>query len=257
VNRTPAADASGVALATNVTATFDEAVVGVSATTFLLREGPTALAATVSYDPLTRTATLDPAADLAAGITYTTSLTGGITDAATPPNALAPVSWSFTTGGAPPAVMTFIAAADSNIQSGSPSNNYGTETTLRVRAPNTAEWRAYVKFTVTGFSGAVAEARVRLYATDGSRDAGRIFAVGSTWTETGLTWNNAPAISGSALDSGGPVSTGAWVEFEVTPAVGGNGTFSFALTSPSTDSVYYSSRQGAHPPELVLRTPGS
>src|SRR6185503_6990924 len=62
----------------------------------------------------------------------------------------------------------------------------------------------------------------------------------------------APAIGGTALDSGGPVATAAWAEYDVTPAVTGNGTFSFALTSSSADSAYFSSREGAQPPELVL-----
>ena len=97
--RSPAVDATDIAIGTNVTATFSEDVTGVSGTTFTL-EGPgaTAVAATVSYNASTRVATLDPSASLAAGTTYTARLTSGITDLAT--NPLAPVSWSFTTAAA-------------------------------------------------------------------------------------------------------------------------------------------------------------
>jgi Bacterial Ig-like domain/Protein of unknown function (DUF1565) len=101
-SRTPADNATAVAVGDNVTATFSEAVQGVSGTTFTLRPttGATAdLAATVTYDAATRVATLNPTADLAANTRYTATLTGGasaIRDAAD--NPLGTVSWSFTTG---------------------------------------------------------------------------------------------------------------------------------------------------------------
>ncbi|WP_306917496.1 MULTISPECIES: Ig-like domain-containing protein [unclassified Arthrobacter] len=91
--RTPAADATAVAVGTNITATFNEAVQAVSGTTFTLRTGTatgTAVAGAVTYDAATRVATLNPTANLSAGTTHTASLTGGgtaIRDAAN--NALA------------------------------------------------------------------------------------------------------------------------------------------------------------------------
>jgi hypothetical protein len=145
--------------------------------------------------------------------------------------------------------------ADSKVNSGSPTRNYGSETTLRVRAPS-PEWRTYLEFQVSGSSGPVTGARLRLFATDGSDSAGRVFAVASTWTEAGITWSNAPVIGGSALATGGAVAGGAWTEFDVgarfTASGSADGTFSFALTSSSTDSAYFSSREGSNPPELVL-----
>ncbi|WP_457946486.1 S8 family serine peptidase [Pseudarthrobacter sp. alpha12b] len=99
----PAAKAAAVAVGTNVTATFSTAVQGVSAGTFALRNAAGAtIAASVTYNTTTRTATLDPAANLAADATYTATLTGGtsaIRDAAGTP--LATTSWTFTTGPAP------------------------------------------------------------------------------------------------------------------------------------------------------------
>ncbi len=150
-------------------------------------------------------------------------------------------------------ITTLLSVADSKVRSDSPTTNYGTETTLRVRASG-PEWRTYVKFEVSGIAGTVAEATLRLYVTDASDDGGRVFAVGNAWTESGLTWNNAPVIAGSPLDIGGPVTSGAWVEFDVTSRVTGNGVSSFALTSLSTNSALFSSREGTQPPELVIRT---
>ncbi|SDC16956.1 Ig-like domain-containing protein [Geodermatophilus telluris] len=98
----PAAGATGVAVGANITATFDEPVQGVSGTTFTLLNAATrgAVSAAVTYDPNTRVATLNPAADLARGTAYTATLTGGpaaIRDAAG--NPLPTTTWNFTTGG--------------------------------------------------------------------------------------------------------------------------------------------------------------
>ncbi|MFC8523586.1 MULTISPECIES: S8 family serine peptidase [Micrococcaceae] len=99
----PAAKATAVAAGTNVTATFSTAVQGVSAGTFVLRNAAgNSIAATVTYNATTLTATLDPAASLAPDASYTAILTGGasaIRDAAGTP--LASTSWTFTTGPAP------------------------------------------------------------------------------------------------------------------------------------------------------------
>lgn len=96
--RHPATDATGASPTTTVTATFSEAVDGVSDSTFTLAAGATAVPASVSYDASTRVATLSPGTTLAASTAYTATLTGGasaIRDAAG--NALATTSWSFTT----------------------------------------------------------------------------------------------------------------------------------------------------------------
>jgi hypothetical protein len=73
------------------------------------------------------------------------------------------------------------------------------------------------------------------------------------WTETGLTWNNAPAISGTPLSSsGGAAVLNTWVELDVTAAIQGDGTYSFGITNTS-DEVRYGSKDGSsNHPELVL-----
>ena len=173
-------------------------------------------------------------------------------------NASDPGLVSITVGAGGGPSTTFTSVADSKTKSSSPTTNYGTETTLRIRSSD-PEWRTYVKFVVSGLDGAVSSATLRLWVTTGSNDGGRVHAVESGWTETGLTWNNAPALAGSALDAAGAVASGSWVEYDVTGAVQGNGTVSFALVLQSTTSCYFSSREGEHAPELVVtagaRTP--
>jgi hypothetical protein len=98
-SRSPATGATGVVNTANVTAVFSEAVQGVSGTTFRLRNpAGTVVSAVVTYDPTTRTATLNPSANLVAATRYTVGLAGSTTairDAAG--NPLTTVTWTFTT----------------------------------------------------------------------------------------------------------------------------------------------------------------
>jgi hypothetical protein len=97
-SRTPASGAKQVNRAANVSATFSEPVTGLSTTSMVLKNTKGSLtSATVTYNPTTRVAVLDPAATLAKRTRYTAALTNGITDLAG--NRLSAQSWSFTTGG--------------------------------------------------------------------------------------------------------------------------------------------------------------
>jgi hypothetical protein len=96
---TPAADAHGIAADTKITATFTEDVAASSvALTLKDSEGAT-VAAKVTYDAASRTATLTPESPLAAAAAYTVSVAGATDPAG---NAMsAPFVSSFTTGGTP------------------------------------------------------------------------------------------------------------------------------------------------------------
>jgi PKD repeat protein len=152
-------------------------------------------------------------------------------------------------------VLTFVVTADAQVAQSSPTVNYGTAQTLRVRHTDTDARHSYLKFEVTGLTGWVSSARLRLYVTDPSPDGGTVRSVSSAWTETGIggiTWLTAPPILSPPLWDNRAQTVGQWLEFDVGPGVTGNGTFSFALTSGKSDSVYYSSREGANPPQLVV-----
>ncbi|MFJ5699685.1 Ig-like domain-containing protein [Arthrobacter sp. NPDC093139] len=101
--RTPGPGSTGVAGGSNVTATFSTAVQGVSGSSFVLKSpGGQVIPAAVTFSATTRTATLDPAANLLNDTKYTATLIGGtasIRDAAGTP--LTGTSWTFTTGPAP------------------------------------------------------------------------------------------------------------------------------------------------------------
>ena len=149
---------------------------------------------------------------------------------------------------------------DTFVWSSKPSNNYGSSEDLRVR--KTSQFQiAYFKFDVTGLSGSVISVKLRLLCNDGSINGGGVYLVfnnflnsSTPWTESGLLWTNAPAVSGTALASVGAVSVGQTVEFDVSAAINADGVFSFAVSNHSTDVVYFSSKEGAQSPELIITT---
>jgi uncharacterized repeat protein (TIGR02543 family) len=96
----PVRDFTGVALDASITATFSEAMNGstITSTSFTLMNGSTStpVTGTVSYDAGTMTATFAPDSPLESGMSYTATITTGVTDLAG--NALASdFVWSFTT----------------------------------------------------------------------------------------------------------------------------------------------------------------
>jgi hypothetical protein len=129
---------------------------------------------------------------------------------------------------------------------------------MRVRAGSPA-YNTYLKFNVTGLSGTVQNATLRLFVTDGGDRGGAVYQASGSyrntstpWGQGGLTWNNAPALMGMPLVSAGPVASNTWIELDVTAAIGGNGTCSLGLTTASSNSVYFCTKEGSNPPQLVI-----
>jgi hypothetical protein len=150
-----------------------------------------------------------------------------------------------------PVTYVFISSADARVNAGAPTTNYGASTYVQVSLLPTHH--TYMRFAVAGVNGTVQRARVRLYATNGSNDGGDVYAVSNFWNEYGITWNNAPAITGTPLDSLGTVGTNQWAEYDVTAAVSGNGIFSFGWKDGSSDVLQCNSRETAsNRPQLVL-----
>jgi hypothetical protein len=108
VSRSPLAGATGVSRTTNVTATFDTSLTASTVTTSsftLTPNGGSAIAASVSYDDASKTATLTPSAPLAASTTYTARLTTAIKSADGVAMTAAD-SWTFTTASASAPTVT-------------------------------------------------------------------------------------------------------------------------------------------------------
>ena len=166
-----------------------------------------------------------------------------------PQSAPAPVT---TGGGQPPTSLTFTPVADTYVNAGSVTTNYGSLTTLRADA--SPDVHSYLRFNVQGLAGSsVASARLRIFANSSSSQGISALAVAdNTWVEGTVNYNNAPAL-GSSLASSAAVATATWVELTVTPYITADGTYNFAITTPGATAISLAARKsGANAPQLIV-----
>ena len=218
-------------------------------TTAVSFNGFTATAFTVDSDTKIRASVPSGATPSAGKITVTNGLGSGMS------------ATNFTIDLAN--LATFAPKHDSYVNSSSPTSTNGTSSSLRARTSSSEIMQSYLKFDVTGFSGTLFSAKLRLYVSDASPDGGGIYSVSNNykasatpWLESALQWNNAPEMTGTALSSTGAVILNQWVEFDVSAAIVGNGTYSFGLKSNNSDKVYYRAKENgtATAPQLVIMT---
>jgi len=154
-------------------------------------------------------------------------------------------------------VVTFDAVADAYTDATSSSQTFGALDFLKVdRDPLQ---RIFMRFAATGIDGltvesAVVQMRVDSQPSSGSDFGGRIHSISNvTWNELTVTHANAPAVDGPALSSLGAVVLNQVVAFDVTAAITGGGTYSFAIEPLSSNGAFYASRESDNGPQLVIR----
>lgn len=160
------------------------------------------------------------------------------------------------------ATSTFTPVADTYIDQSLPAANHGSAAVLQV--DSSPVQRQFIKFTVSGLSGPVTSAKLRIHSADtaeaGSNFGGHFRSSSNTsWTEPGLVWNNRPPLDGAVLGTLNAVARNSWSEINVTSLVKGNGTYTIAATSTSADGALYDSREtGATAPQLTVTSdPGT
>jgi hypothetical protein len=147
--------------------------------------------------------------------------------------------------------------ADVTTDAGDPDVNFGTSTDLWADAQVAKTTFLRVSVSGTG-AGTIGQAILRLHtgaANNAASDSGgRLHDISACdWDETTLTWIGRPAIDGALLGTLGAVSSSSTVDFDVTAAVAGDGTFCFSLDSLSENGVTYISREAASgAPELWI-----
>jgi hypothetical protein len=125
----------------------------------------------------------------------------------------------------------------------------------------------YVKFDLSSVPS-IANARLRLFgalsATTGTTVQTAVYAVtNTTWSETGITWNNKPASNGAALATVTMVNsstTQRWYEWDVTAYLqaekaAGRNVVTLVLKNLANSSPFdrFNSRQAASSrPELLV-----
>ncbi|HET7030618.1 MAG TPA: PKD domain-containing protein [Candidatus Limnocylindrales bacterium] len=202
------------------------------------------------------TSTLEnPTHTYSAGGTYTVSLTasnGAGSDVVTRTGLISVTSSEST--------LTLEPTADSYVSSSNLNGNYGSLATMKVREGDGSSanpnYRTYLKFNVSGVGPSVTALSLRLFITDASSNVESVYVVGdSSWGETTISYNNAPAISGTAIGTTKSAPAGAYVTITLDPTAfpSGASTLTLALKSSSTDSLIVSSRDDpTNPPELVV-----
>jgi PKD repeat protein len=166
---------------------------------------------------------------------------------------------AYITVSPPPSTLQFTPVADAYTKSDKPSTNYGTATTLRVKNGGTSSTayhqKSYLRFDVSGVAGTVTSAKLRFYVNDPASNGGTVYTTVNAWGETTITWGNQPA-AGSLLATVGAATLNTWIEITIPAGVfaSGNGTYSFVIQSNSASdgTSWYSSREGANPPQLLL-----
>ena len=147
--------------------------------------------------------------------------------------------------------QTFAPVADATVDRTYPSTNLGAATALH--ADTRPERRSYLRFDVSGLSGPVSSATLRLWVTDGTNDGPAVHAAAAGWDERAITWHDQPGPLGAALSDAGTVRGGGWLELDVTGAVEGDGRVALVLIPSSSNGLHVSSREGAEPPRLSGR----
>ncbi len=146
--------------------------------------------------------------------------------------------------------ITLTPTADAYVNALYPTTNYGANTQLRVDgSPVTT---SYLRFDLVGVSGVVARATLRVYANSALSsgiDARRVAT--DTWSESTLTYSNAPA-TGNIIATSGVISASTWITWDVTSYVVGNGAYTIALTSSNPTALSLASREATNKPQLVI-----
>jgi hypothetical protein len=131
----------------------------------------------------------------------------------------------------PDATLDLNPAEDAYVRGGNyANNNYNSDNKLRLKEASGThnDYHIYLKFNLGNVSGSITSATLKLHCqgrpskgrTSSSPTAAFVYAApNDTWSETAISWNNAPA-TGSLLDSRTDISTvGAVYTFDVTEFV--------------------------------------
>ena len=152
-------------------------------------------------------------------------------------------------------VATVPASADASVHEATPDTSSGGGA-LRVDGGTGTRVESLLSFRPTGITGPVQRAELRLYATSGTVDGPALRTVSDQWNESTATWSSSRSLTGAAgplLGDKASVPAASWVVYDVTSTVQADGSYSFWLSSASTDGIDFSSREAtADPPQLVV-----
>lgn len=159
-------------------------------------------------------------------------------------------SISTTPGVAAATSLNLVAVADAQVNSDNPAFAYGSETKMAVctscALTGAPTKRAYVRFDTAAVTGVVTSVTLRLYTTTpaGPLD---VHGVALPWSESTLTWNNAPP-RGAEVGRAAATSRAGWVDIPLEAV----GTGSYVVETTSSAVTRIASRETSTKPQLIL-----
>ncbi len=151
------------------------------------------------------------------------------------------------------ATYTFNPVADAYVAGDVTTTNYGRSATLK--ADGSPDYHSYLRFNVSDIVGTVTNATLRLYTTSSSATGYQVKRVtDQMWEEGAITYANAPAV-GTLIGSSSNFVSGNWTSVNVTSLITGNGTFDLAISTTSSTSMNFNSRDAtSNQPQLMIQT---
>jgi acid phosphatase type 7 len=147
--------------------------------------------------------------------------------------------------------ITLTPVADSYVDSANPTANHGSSTQLRIDGSPLVY--SYLKFDLSSVPGTIEGLTLKVEATSSSSTGYTVWPVAdNSWTESAITWNNAPAIGSASVGSSGGFSSNTLTSVDVSSLISGNGLLSMAMLDTNSTAVAFSSREGSVPPQLVV-----
>jgi hypothetical protein len=168
------------------------------------------------------------------------------------------------------ATTTLAPVADAYVRDGgSAGTNFGADPTLQVKNTSAAgnNRRTFLKFDLSGVTGPVTSAKLRLFGNHATATtADSAFAVANnTWTESGINWNNKPALGAKQGASVTITTTAKYYEWDVTAFVAaqrsaGVDTVSLAVTmdaqTNNAPDTFNARESASNQPQLVVSAGG-
>jgi hypothetical protein len=148
---------------------------------------------------------------------------------------------------------TFVSFGDSYVRATEPRANYGKNTELRVDGSPTV--RTYLAFQPFGLPGKIVTATLRFYALSTSTDGFQVRSTSGSWSESRLTFDNAPSV-GKVIGLSGSLSKDHWRSIDVKGLVRSpTATVRMALVSLGPTELALASRETpSRAPQLIFES---
>ena len=170
-------------------------------------------------------------------------------------------TWTITAPACTGGTVTLTANADAWINQGSPADNKGSDSVLKVMSKSgNANLRALVNFSMPSLPAGCAIQSATLTMNAGSSASGRTLQalrITSAWTEAGVNWSNQPTTNGTATTASGSGNRN-WDVTALVQAmyVPGGGFHGFmirdAVEDQDAEQQLNSRETGANAPQLII-----